>query len=175
MIRTATKLATSLFVAFHLCIMTLFALPMSGDWLDRIRGSVSPYMIAIGMNETWNTFAPNPKSAEQFMKAIVVTLRGKTDVYQFPRMEDLSYADRYRMERFRKFEESVVCGDCTGLWPDVGRYVARRSGTPMDPPDRVVLVKFESAIDPNRGLTGDDEHAVPTVLGELSVQPEDLQ
>jgi hypothetical protein len=169
------KSATSLFVAFHLFVITLFALPVEGHWIKGIRVDMSPYMIALGMNETWQTFAPRPKSAEEFMKAVVVTLRGKTEVYTFPRMEDLSYADRYRKERFRKFEESLLCKDCSGLWPDVERYVARKYETPMDPSDRVVLIKFESAIDPKRGLVGDDEHAVPTILGELSVQPEDLQ
>ena len=132
-------------------------------------------MRCIGMNETWNTFSPDPKASEQFMKALVVTVRGKTEVYSFPRMENLSFTERYRQERYRKFVESVLCPDCAGLWPDIERAVARREGTPMDPPDKVILVKFESPIDPKRGLLGEDSHAKPTALSEIFIEPKDLQ
>ena len=167
------------FVAFHLAALVLFAIPVEVQPVPALRDLVAPYMRCIGMTDTWNMFAPNPKSGEQFLRAIVITRSGQYKLYSFPRMEELPLATRYRQERYRKFAESVICRECSPLWPDIGRAVARREMDPADPPDRVLLVKFESPIDApggaGKGALGEDAAAQPTVLAQYSVQPEDLR
>jgi hypothetical protein len=165
----------ALFVIFHLIAIALFSLPVEVLPVAAIRDLIAPYMRCVGLNEMWNTFAPNPKSAEQFLRAVVVTVNGNTEVYSFPRMENLSFFQRYRKERYRKFTESVLCNDCSGLWPDIEKEVARRAMNPTDPPDRIILIDFESPIDPKTGAIGDDANGRPKVLTELSIKPEDLQ
>jgi hypothetical protein len=163
------------FVSFHVVAIFLFALPIN-IWPARIfRELTVPYMRCIGMTETWDMFAPNPKSEEQFLKAIVVTKSGQTEIYSFPRMEDLPLGERYGKERYRKFSESVLCNDCAALWPDIEKGIARREAIPNDPPDKVILVKFASPIDPKTGSLGSEAAAKPTVLTELFVRPEDLR
>jgi hypothetical protein len=162
------------FLAFNLACIFAFGLPPDLLPLEWLRTLLAPYMRATGLNEMWDTFAPSPKSAEQYLKAVVITEKGNTRVYSFPRMEQLSYFDRYRDERYRKFVESVLCKDCSGLWPDIDKEVARRMNDPSDPPIRVILVKFESPIDPKTGAIGDDAHAQPTALAEHSIDPADL-
>jgi hypothetical protein len=61
------------------------------------------------------------------------------------------------------------------LWPDIEREIARRAANPNDSPDRVILIKFESPIDPKTGAIGDEAHAKPTVLAEQTIEPEDLR
>jgi hypothetical protein len=163
------------FVLLHLVAISLFSLPVEAFPFTALRGLLAPYMRCVGLNEMWNTFAPNPKSAEQYLKAVVVTLNGDIEVYSFPRMEELSFYERYRKERYRKFAESALCNDCSGLWPDIEKEVARRAMNPLDPPDRVILLKFESPIDPKTGAVGDEAHAKPTVFAEKSIESVDLQ
>lgn len=127
------------------------------------------------MNETWDTFAPRPKAAEQYLKAVVQMESGDTKIYSFPRMEDLSWGARYQKERYRKFIESVLCRECSGLWPDIERSVAAREFDPVDPPDKVILIEFKSVIDPSTGAIGSEAAAKPTVLSELYVEPGDLR
>jgi hypothetical protein len=155
--------------------MTLFSLPGSSFPFPALREFLAPGMRCFGLPEMWDLFAPNPRATELYLQAVVTTQKGKTSVYALPRMEDLSYFDRYRKERYRRFAESVVCDICAGLWPDIDREIARRSMNPADPPDRVTLMKFESPIDPKTGVNGDDTHAKSTVLSELTIAPEDLQ
>lgn len=165
------------FAGFHVAAIVLFAIPID-IWPARIfRELTVPYMRCIGMTETWDMFAPNPKSEEQFLKAIVTTAGGRTEIYSFPRMEDLPPSQRYGKERYRKFSESILCSDCAALWPDIEKGIARRefAANPFDPPDKVILVKFASPIDPKTGLLGSEASAKPTVLTELFVRPEDLQ
>ncbi|MBB5060168.1 hypothetical protein HDF16_004904 [Granulicella aggregans] len=163
------------FITFHITVLLLFAIPIDIAPLRAARSLVAPYMRCIGMTETWDMFAPDPKSAEQFFQAIVVTKSGQYKLYSFPRMEQLPLTERYRKERYRKFGESLLCSDCSGLWPDVERAVARLYADPVDPPERVILIKYESPIDPKKGAVGDDLAAKSTILGGVRVQPEDLQ
>jgi hypothetical protein len=163
------------FVGFHLFAMLLFALPIDSPPTRLARTVVGPYMRAIGMTEVWDMFAPHPKEVNQFVRAIVITRSGEYKLYSFPRIEELSFLQRYQKERYRKFTESALCAECSGLWPDVERAVARRFADPVDPPDRILLVRFDSRIDPATGATGDDSAAKPTVVSQYTVRPEDLK
>jgi hypothetical protein len=163
------------FVAFHVFILVLFAAPIDISPICGARDTIAPYMRFIGLSDRWDTFAPNPKSAEQFIKAVVITESGQYSLYSFPRMEDLSFTGRYCKERYRKFAESLLCGECSGLWPDVERAIARQRFDPKDPPARVILIKFESPINPKTDSIGDDTAAKPTVLAQMEIKPEDLK
>lgn len=163
------------FVCFHILAISIFAIPIDFLPLRSLRNLLAPYIVCIGMTESWDMFAPDPKATDQFLKAIVFRASGQTEVYSFPRMEELSLWERYRKERYRKFTESLLCNECSGLWPDVEKAVARRENKPADPPIKVVLIKFESPIDPKAGSVGDDAVAQPTVLSEFFIQPEDLR
>jgi hypothetical protein len=163
------------FVLFHLVIILDCAIPLDFWPARQSRELVAPYMLSIGMTETWDTFAPRPKASEQYLKAIVITTNGNTKIYSFPRMEGMSWIMRYQKERYRKFAESILCPDCSVLWPDIERRVGRQESSATDPPDRVILVSFESPINPSIGLTGNDENAKPVVLSELSLGLEDSQ
>jgi hypothetical protein len=161
------------FIAFHVVAIPAFAVPLD-VWPEKeFRELVTPYMLCIGMNETWDTFAPRPKSSEQYLKAVVETESGDTRVYSFPRMESLSWSGRYQRERYRKFVESSLCKECSGLWPDIEKKVASQVGTTNDLVRKVILIEFESTIDPATGSTGAEGEARPTVLTELFLQPEE--
>jgi hypothetical protein len=155
--------------------MLAFAMPIDVWPAKEFRKLIAPYLLCIGMNETWDTFAPRPKSSEQYLKAVVLTVSGNDKVYSFPRMEELSWRKRYQKERYRKFVESALCKDCSGLWPDIEKSVADRELTPTDPVEKVILIEFESPIDPSTGLVGAEADAKPTVLTELFLQPEDMR
>jgi hypothetical protein len=83
------------FIAVNLIAISIFSLPVELFPFTALRGLLAPYMCCVGLNEMWNTFAPNPKSAEQYLKAVVVTLHGDTEVYSFPRMEELSFFEMF--------------------------------------------------------------------------------
>ncbi|ADW68815.1 hypothetical protein [Granulicella tundricola] len=163
------------FVAFHAFALFLFAIPFDIAPARAARELIAPYMRCVGLTDTWDMFAPNPKSMEQYLRAVVVTRSGQYKLYSFPRMEEFSLSQRYSKERYRKFSESVLCADCSGLWPDIAKAVARRYLNPADPPQSVLLVKYESPIDPQTGTTGADAAAKSVVLAQLPIKPEDLK
>lgn len=66
--------------------------------------------------------------------------------FDFPRMDQLSYAKRYREERYRKFAESLSDPRYAAFWPDVANHIARLMNNPADPVQTVILMKFQAPI-----------------------------
>jgi hypothetical protein len=166
--------AISTFILFHLIAITCWAVP-SNFWLVAgVRELVRPYMLWTGLFQSWDTFAPDPLAVNSYVKAVVVTRDRKIHVWAFPRMEELSFGERYRKERYRKFTEVMLQEKNAAIWPDIAKHIARSFNNQTDPPDKVFLIQYQREITP-----GADETHEPilktTILFEDYVQPEDLK
>jgi hypothetical protein len=166
--------AISTFILFHLIAITCWAAPTSFWLVAGIRGLVSPYMAWSGLFQSWDTFAPNPPTANSYVKAAVVTQDHRIHVWAFPRMEELSYSQRYFKERYRKFSEVMLQPNNAAILPDIAKHIARSFNSPTDPPEKVLLVQYQTDITP-----GADETRKPTpkefAFYDDYVQPEDLK
>jgi hypothetical protein len=140
--------AISVFILFHLIAILCWTVPTDARLAVGMRELVGPYMQWTGLSQSWDTFAPNPKSVNAYIKAVAVTQHGHLHIFAFPRMEQLSFGERYRKERYRKFAENLVVAENAAIWPDVASHVARLYQNPADPPDKVVLVQFLADITP---------------------------
>lgn len=95
-------------------------------------------------------------------------------------MDQLGFGERYRKERYRKFAENLLQDGTSLLLADVVKHVARLYNDPADPPEKVILLKYETAIRPpgngNLWSGGGNEPAPsPTVLYEDYIDPADLR
>jgi hypothetical protein len=166
--------AISTFIVFHLIAITCWAAPTSFWLVAGIRGLVRPYMLWSGLFQSWDTFAPNPPNANSYVKAAVVTEDHHIHVWAFPRMEELSYSQRYFKERYRKFSEVMLQPSSAAILPDIAKHIARSFNSPTDPPEKVLLVQYQTDITP-----GADETRKPTpkefAFYDDYVQPEDLK
>jgi hypothetical protein len=164
----------SIFILFHLIAITCWALPWNVAPLRGIRELIRPYMVWSGLFQSWDMFAPNPKSINSYIKAVVITENRHVKVWTFPRMEELSYRERYRKERYRKFEEALQDQQNDALLPDAATHIARLLKSPGDLPYKILLIQFRADIKP-----GADNSAVsdpqPNVLYEGYVDPGDLK
>jgi hypothetical protein len=166
--------AITTFILFHLIAITCWAAPTTFWLVVGIRGLVRPYMLWSGLFQSWDTFAPNPPNANSYVKAAVVTQDHHIHVWAFPRMEELSYSQRYFKERYRKFSEVMLQPNNAAILPDIAKHIARSFNSQTDPPEKVLLVQYQTDITP-----GADETHKPTPR-ELAfyddyVQPEDLK
>jgi hypothetical protein len=166
--------AVSIFILFHLIAITCWAVPVNFSAVRELREIIRPYMLWTGLYQSWDMFAPNPKSINSYIKAVVFTQDRHMKVWTFPRMEELSFGERYPKERYRKFAEMLPDQKNEALWPGVAAHVARLFNNPLDPPDKVVLIEFRADIKP-----GADESAAPVpepnVFYEGYVEPGDLR
>lgn len=130
-----------------------------------------PYLRWSGLFQLWDMFAPNPEPVNSYIKAVVITHDHHMRVWTFPRMEELSYGERYRKERYRKFTDVLPGQENQILWPDVANHIARTFARRGDSPDKVLLIQFRSDIKPGT------DNAVPqlNVFYEEYIEPGELR
>jgi hypothetical protein len=166
------QFAISGFVLSHLIAITCWSVPLSSPLIIAVRTLVRPYMLWSGLFQSWDTFAPAPKSVNAYVKGVVITRDLHVRVWIFPRMEQLGFLERYYKERYRKFAENLPEEKNSALWPDVARHLARFYNNPTDPPTQVLLVQYRSDIVPGaEGARSLD----PKIFFEYHVQPRDLK
>jgi hypothetical protein len=165
--------AVSVFILFHLIAITFWALPVTWPPLVGVREIVSPYMLWTGLFQSWDMFAPNPVPVNTYFKAVVIT-KNHVRVWDFPRMEELSFGERYRKERYRKFLENMSLDQNSDALPDVARHIAGFYDDPSDPAQKVMLVRYQSDITPG----SDDEHQPRPKASDFYdeyIEPKDLR
>src|SRR5579863_6666960 len=64
--------AISVFILFHLIVITCVAVPLRFSALMSIRELVMPYMRWSGLFQTWDMFAPDPESVNSYIKGVVI-------------------------------------------------------------------------------------------------------
>lgn len=164
--------AISIFILFHLIAILCWTIPTDYPFMVGVRGLIGPYMQWAGLVQSWDTFAPNPKAVNSYIKAVVITQHGHMHVFDFPRMEQLGLGERYAKERYRKFAENLVVAGNAPVLPDIARHVARLYKNPADPADKVVLVQFVADITP---WVQKEDRPRPVVFYEDFVEREDLK
>jgi hypothetical protein len=166
--------AISIFILFHLIAITCWAVPVNFSAVRDLREIIRPYMLWSGLYQSWDMFAPNPKSIRSYIKAVVITQDRHMKVWTFPRMEELSFGDRYAKERYRKFAEMLPDQKNEALWPGVAAHVARLFKSPTDPPDKIVLIEFRADIKPGADPS-DPPVFKPNIFYEGYVEPGDIR
>src|SRR3712207_1254298 len=95
-------------------------------------------MYPLGLWQSWDMFAPNPAMANVYLEAEVTFADGSRTTWRLQRMEQLSYWQRFRKERYRKWgnERLVTNADGTPnplLCDAAARFAARQVERPANP------------------------------------------
>jgi hypothetical protein len=168
------RVAINTFILFHLIAITCWALPVNWRLLVAVRQITRPYLLWTGLFQSWDMFAPNPPPTNTYFKAIVITQKHHIRVWDFPRMDQLSFGQRYQRERYRKFAENMSLESNAAVLPDVVRHIARFYNDPSDLPQKVMVIRFQSDITPG----SDDEHEPrpkPYDFYDEYIEPGDLR
>ena len=164
--------AISVFILFHLIAITCEAIPADFSPIKNVRQLIEPYMVWTGLFQRWDMFAPDPPTVNSYVKTVVISRDRHMQVWSFPRMEELGFGERYRKERYRKFLEVLPQQQNAPLWPDVARHLAMQFDSPTDPPDKVLLIEFQSDIHPGAEVSPAPR---PNIFYEDYLQPGELQ
>ena len=169
------KIAINIFIIFHIFAITAWAIPFRSQFANDCRELVRPYLLWSGLFQAWDMFSPMPKATNTYLQAVIIYKDGSTQMWDFPRMELLTLAQKYSKERYRKFVEILLDQRNAALRPDVARYVARLPGIREKNPQQVWLMVKWSNILPNGDGTFARTPLDQDVFFRYDVQPEDLQ
>ena len=150
-------------------------MPVDSALVTACRNLVRPYFLWAGLFQSWDMFAPTPKTANTYIEALVIYKDGSSKTWTFPRMEQLGLAEKVFKERYRKYAETLAREDTDALRPDAARYIARMESTPEKQVKTVILIQNWSLIVPHPNGSYIAEPWEQHVLLGYGVRPEDLK
>lgn len=171
------RTAVNAFLLFHIVAIASWCIPVNSPLITSFRDLIRPYMLWSGLFQGWDMFAPTPPNINSYIQAAVIYKDGRTQIWKFPRMEQLGLFERYYRERYRKFEENLRQDSNSALWPDVARHIAWLNNNDVsNPPAIVVLARYWSEIPPPAANVQYRRGEVRGhIFFEYNVKPEDLQ
>lgn len=139
-------------VAFHFVAFFAWSLPSN----TLIKGSVvhwvTPYLSWSGLWQGWDMFSPNPSSVCAHLTAQVRFDNNEVVTWNFPRIRDMGFVDKYFNERYRKWAiDRVRTDDHSGVWPDAARFVVRQVYDGHRRPVEVTLTRHWEEVKPPTG------------------------
>ena len=135
------------FVAFVVLCVVGWNLP-AGRPHDRAVRYLGPSTQALGLEQDWALFAPDPRSFGVAVHATLTYRDGHRRRWDPPH-NGLLVAP-YRTYRWQKYVERLRADDYAGLWEPTARWLARDYGPGVV---RVVLTRtFRDVADPGSGL-----------------------
>ena len=126
--------------------VVLWNLP-PGPPRDKVRPAVGTVVQALGLEQDWALFAPDPRSFGVGVYATLTFADGHTEVRGFPHNGVL--ISPYRNYRWQKYVERLRADDYSGTWEPTARWLAREAGPGVT---RVVLTRtFRDVAVPGSG------------------------
>ena len=175
------RVALNIFIAVHVAMLFIWGLP-AGALRTTLAQPTEKYMMFSGLWHIWGMFAPKPLDLNFDVRAMVKYQDGSTAEWIAPRMEELSIAQRFSKERFRKWRERIRSEDHRMVWDDTSRWIARQMNrNPKNPPVEVQLTRWWVEIPPP-DLTRDYQPQPKKVVwnksftySKTAITPKDLQ
>lgn len=116
-------------MAAILFVLVVWNLPDS-HLRREVVSEIRPVVWAVGIDQNWGVFAPNPRSISLDFHAEVRLADGTTEIWRPPSAGEQVLAP-WRVYRWRKWVEHVRADDNRRLWEPATRFVAdelRRAG-----------------------------------------------
>jgi hypothetical protein len=120
--------------------LVLFNMP-AGRPREAVRPQVDSFAHALGLEQDWALFAPNPRSYSVGVYATLTHRDGRVETWVPPHNGLL--LSPYRNYRWQKYIERLRADDYRNLWEPTARWLAREHGGDVT---RVVLTRtFQDA------------------------------
>jgi hypothetical protein len=139
------RAAISGFVVLTLVAIAAINLPSSALRADLMVAG-QPYLNAIGLDQGWALFAPDPRREVIGLKAVVRYEDGTSATWTIP--NDDPVVGTYRDYRWRKWMEYVIMDANQALWRPAALWAAREEARRDRPEFDVTLVRLEATLRP---------------------------
>jgi hypothetical protein len=144
----ATEFGRGLISAFLVVLVGLVVatnLPAS-PLRDKLMGPGQGYLNALGLDQSWAIFAPEPREASIGLRAVVRYDDGSTQTWQIP--NDDPVIGTFRDYRWRKWMENVIADANQQLWRPAAIWVAAHETRPGRRAVQVTLTRRFATLQP---------------------------
>ncbi|CAN5213351.1 hypothetical protein BH11CYA1_BH11CYA1_35660 [soil metagenome] len=106
----------------------------------RILEPVKQFWLFWGLEQNWKLFSPTIREINFHSEAVLTYSNGERMIVEMPRMNRLSYGERFRLEKFRKWSiDSLPWPDYKEFWPDFARYIGKKHFLANNKPSSLAL------------------------------------
>jgi hypothetical protein len=124
---TARRLVISAFVIFHLSALIMWTMPKCAI-RDRFQSPYRYYILPLGLWQWWAIFAPEPIRNTTNLNAEVVDSKGMRQVYEFTRIGELSWWQKFGRYRNPKFTNNMAIEEYAKHREFTARHAVRQLG-----------------------------------------------
>lgn len=147
--KVAVAFAINSFIVVYLFAVFAWTCPFPSTYLRSINETTGPVMRCFGMWQSWDMFAPEPKSIQTRLDATLVMRDGTTRQWVFFKDGGVGVFERMRQERNRKWGHDNVRLDMkSGLWEPTALFIARQFVEPENIPVEIELHRHWADIAP---------------------------
>jgi hypothetical protein len=133
----AGRALISVFLLFTVFSLVVWNLPDS-EVKRQALGVVRPYVNAVGLDQNWGVFAPDPRRQTTQLFARVTYADGREETWRVPSGDPV--VGEYWDYRWRKWAEWAIADAYDHLWQPAAEWFARRAGEHGEV-EKVVLVR----------------------------------
>ena len=123
----ARRLVISAFVIFHVTALSVWTMPKCAI-KERVQSSFRYYMLPLGLWQWWSIFAPEPIRNTLNLNAEVVDAKGMRQVFEFTRIGDLAWWQKFPRYRNPKFTNNMVNDEYAKQREFTARHAVRQLG-----------------------------------------------
>lgn len=121
------KSAIVLFVVLNVVMMVTAALPNRSLLGSKVLSVFSYYQSFLGLQQSWNMFAPVPSSQNSYVEASIEFTDGSRERWTLPRPSLMTAGDKFLLgERYRKYsQEHLRPQKKYQVWMDLGKFTTK--------------------------------------------------
>jgi hypothetical protein len=140
---------------------------------DELYPKTQPYMNAVGLDQNWGVFAPDPRKQVLGFEARINYPTGGSDIWRPPVRGRLigSYSD-YRWQKW--FDNAITQGQSRGFLPSGARWVARTQRSGSEIPATVTFNKRYADLQPP-GKGGGHPPLAEAEIFEQPIRQQDIR
>jgi hypothetical protein len=159
---TARRWALSAFVLFHLSALVMWTMPHSAI-KALCQSPYRYYVLPLGLWQWWGIFAPDPMRQSMVLNAEVVDAKGMRHTYEFTRLGDLSWWQKFPRYRNCKFTANMLTDEYKTHRTFTARHAVRQLGLSEEAFPMWVSLYVEIKDTPPPGTGASDPMATPRV------------
>jgi hypothetical protein len=173
------EIALSCVIAFYL-YQAIASISPDSSLKEAITDPVKNYWNFVGLTQNWALFSPIIRNINYHAATTITFENGEILLWQLPRMDRLDLYQRFRLEKFRKWDvDSLPWPDYKSFWPDFARCAGRLYYSPTNKPKQCSLFYEYTEIPPaSDHLTDRYElpvHNKPVTVFTYFFKPEDFK
>jgi hypothetical protein len=156
----ARRWVISAFVMFHLSALIVWTMPHCAI-KTMVQNPYRYYVLPLGMWQWWAIFAPDPMRCTAVLNAEVVDAKGMRYTYEFERIGDLSWWEKYPRYRHPKFTSNMMNDEYKHQRVFTARHAVRQLGLEPEAFPLVVSLYVDVKDAPSPGSGASDAMATP--------------